>query len=137
MWKFLIASFCIIILLLPHNIASTHISQVLIDSLTTKSLDKDILTSVQKVLETVPQNTKPVTGYRFVISSDFIGHGCRDILEEHFIHLRNGQETNKFYDSLDNYDQVVAMTVMKYPESFVTDKNGYCEMFPIVMRWIL
>ena len=75
---------------------------------------------IEEILKTIPDNIKPVMGYRFIIEGDFDGNGKRDTLTEHFFSGLDNKETNKFYDSLPEYDQLVALTVKKDPFSFVT-----------------
>ncbi len=94
-----------------------------IDSIIDKSLEGDSLNLAEKILPTVPKNIKPVMGYRFVIRGDFDGDGRQDTLTEHFTSLLNGKETNKYYDSLDSYEQLVALTVQKDPASFVSSNT--------------
>jgi hypothetical protein len=85
-----------------------------------KVLEEDTLTWLQKTLKTVPKNAKPIFGYRFLVTGDFNGDGIADTLTEHFISLLDGKEANKFYDSLSDYGQLVALTIAKEPESFVS-----------------
>ena len=77
---------------------------------------------INKSARTFPKNSKPVFGYRFVISGDFNGDGKKEKLIEHFYSGLNHKETNKFYDSL-GYDDQVAMAVEKDPYSFIACNN--------------
>jgi hypothetical protein len=99
------------------------VAKVVNDTIKAKSLGNDTLTYAEKILRTVPKNAKPILGNHFMITGDFDGDGRRDTLREHFVSMKNGGETNKFYDSLDTYDQLVALTVQKEPLSFVTSDN--------------
>lgn len=74
---------------------------------------------LEEVLRTVPPGIRPVEGYRFTIKGDFDGDGKKETLTEHYMSLAERQETNKFYDSLPEYDQLVALTIKKRPYSFV------------------
>lgn len=76
-----------------------------------------------EILKTIPKNIQPVFGYRFIISGDFDGNGKKEMLIEHFYSGIDNKETNKFYDSLPNYDQLVALTIKKSPYSFVISDN--------------
>ena len=71
----------------------------------------------------LPKNLKPVLGYRFVISGDFDGDGKDEKMIEHFYSGIDNKETNKYYDSLADYDQLVNLTVAKNPISFVISEN--------------
>ncbi len=97
--------------------------QVIVDSLKGNALKEDSLTPMEKTLRSVPKNAKPRFGYRFVIRGDFDGDGRQDTLTEHYFSLRYGEETNKYYDSLEDYDQQVAMAVNKVPYSFVSSNT--------------
>lgn len=78
---------------------------------------------IDEALKKVPSNIKPVPGHRFVIKGDFDGDGKQETLTEHYISLIDRQETNKGYDNLPEYDQLVALTVKKQPYAFVTDSK--------------
>ncbi|MFM1999074.1 MAG: hypothetical protein RL204_1021 [Bacteroidota bacterium] len=82
----------------------------------------DALQSVH-VKSEMPTNLKPVFGYRFVISGDFDGDGKDEKMIEHFYSGIDNKETNKFYDSLAEYDQLVTLTIAKDPISFVISEN--------------
>jgi hypothetical protein len=79
--------------------------------------------SIEEILKTIPPNIKPVFGYRFVIQGDFDGDGKKEKLTEHFFSGIDNKETNKFYDSLPEYDQLVVLTIKKDPYSFVSSGN--------------
>jgi hypothetical protein len=70
---------------------------------------------IEETLNTIPKNIKPVLGYRFILSGDFDGDGKKEKLIEHFYSGLDNKETNKFYDSLSNYDQLVVLTIKKSP----------------------
>jgi len=79
---------------------------------------------LEETLKTIPKNIKPVLGYRFILTGDFDGDGKKEKLIEHFFSGLDYKETNKFYDSLSDYDQLVALTVKKAPYSFVSSDNN-------------
>lgn len=79
--------------------------------------------SIDETLKTIPKNLKPVFGYRFIISGDFDGDGKEEKLFEHFYSGLENKETNKFYDGLSDYGQLVALTIKKEPFSFVISDN--------------
>lgn len=74
---------------------------------------------IDEALKKVPSNIKPVQGYRFTVKGDFDGDGKQETLTEHYISLIDRQETNKYYDDLPEYDQLVALTIKKQPYAFV------------------
>lgn len=78
---------------------------------------------IEETLKNIPENIKPVLGYRFILTGDFDGDGKKEKLIEHFYSLLDNKETNKFYDSLSNYNQLVALTEKKEPYSFVSSDN--------------
>jgi hypothetical protein len=78
---------------------------------------------IDKVLKTIPKNIKPVFGYRFVIEGDFNGDGKNEKLIEHFYSKKEGKETNKFYENIEELDQLIALTIKKEPESFLLSDN--------------
>jgi hypothetical protein len=93
---------------------------------TAKNLQQDTLNhknDSETTLQSNLKNIKPVFGYRFVISGDFDGDGKKENLIEHFYSASDNKETNKFYDSLSDYDQLVALTIKKKPYSFVISDN--------------
>jgi hypothetical protein len=79
--------------------------------------------SIEEILKAIPKNIKPVLGYRFIIPGDFDGDGKKENLIEHFYSALDNKETNKFYDSLPDYAQLVALTIKKEPYSFVISDN--------------
>ncbi|MGG9961194.1 hypothetical protein [Ferruginibacter sp. SUN106] len=83
----------------------------------------DIKNPLEEILKTIPKDIKPVFGYRFIISGDFDGDGKKEQLIEHFFSGVDNKETNKFYEGLSDYDQLVALTVKKDPVSFVLSDN--------------
>lgn len=92
----------------------------------TNTVHKDTiktLNPIEETLKTIPSNIKPVFGYRFVVAGDFDGDGKKEKLIEHFISRVDNKECHKFYDSLPDYDQLVALTVKKKPQSFVLSDN--------------
>ena len=93
-----------------------QIDTLLIDSSRT-------LNPIEETLKTLPKNIKPVLGYRFILTGDFDGDGKKEKLVEHLFSSLDNKETNKFYDSLSDYDQLVALTIKKEPFSFVSSDN--------------
>lgn len=77
--------------------------------------------------QTIPQEIVPVFGYRFVISGDFDGDGKNEKLTEHFYSQLDNKETNKFYEGLTDYDQLVDLTVKKDPVSFISSDNKHID----------
>lgn len=78
---------------------------------------------MDKVLKTIPKNIKPVLGYRFIVDGDFDGDGKKEKLTEHYFSGLTNKETNKYYDNLPEYDQLVALTMKKEPYSFMLSDN--------------
>lgn len=76
-------------------------------------------------------NPKPVFGYRFIIDGDFDGDGKQEKLIEHFYSLKTNQETNKFYDGLSDYGDLVTLTIDKNPFSFITCDNSNIDTLSI------
>lgn len=66
---------------------------------------------------------RTVFGYRFIIIGDFDGDGHKERLIEHYYSGVQNRETNKFYDSLNDYDQLVEATSKDKTLSFVTSDN--------------
>jgi len=87
--------------------------------------------SLEEILKTIPKNIKPVLGYRFIVSGDFDGDGKKEDFIEHFYSGLDNKETNKFYDSLPDYTQLVALTIKKEPWSFVISNNKNIDTLPI------
>jgi len=100
----------------PQNTLAQKTDAVHQDSITA-------LNPIEETLKTIPSNIKPVFGYRFVVEGDFDGDGKQEKLVEHFISRVDNKECNKFYDSLPDYDQLVALTVKKKPQSFALSDN--------------
>lgn len=86
---------------------------------------------LEKILKTIPKNIKPVIGYRFILTGDFDGDGKKEKLIEHFFSGIDYKETNKFYDNLSEYDQLVALTIKKKPFSFVSSDNNLIDTLHI------
>ena len=94
------------------------------DEKTVSQFDSSNYTNqIEEVLKTIPKNIKPVFGYRFMLSGDFNGDGKKEKLIEHFFSGIDNKETNKFYDSLSEYEQLIALTIKKEPFSFVTSDD--------------
>lgn len=81
------------------------------------------INQLEETLQTTPKEIKPVLGYRFIISGDFDGDGTKEKLTEHFLSGLDNKETNKFYENLPDYEQLVALTEKKEPISFITSDN--------------
>lgn len=99
------------------------------DSLITDSTSTAL--SDEDILKTIPKNIKPILGYRFMIKGDFDGDGKEEKLIEHFYSSIDNKESNKFYDGLENYEQLVALTIKKKPFSFVLSDNKQIDTLPI------
>ncbi len=100
------------------------------DSLVTKKIDSARMSKISKDTLAarkayIPKVLVPVMGYRFVVTGNFKGDGKIDTLTEHYLSRLTGKETNKAYDSLEDYDTLVSLTVHKDPYSFVlcSDKS--------------
>lgn len=94
----------------------SHVDTLQLDS-------SKIINPIEETLKNIPENIKPVLGYRFILTGDFDGDGKKEKLIEHFYSLLDNKETNKFYDSLSDYNQLVALTEKKEPYSFVSSDN--------------
>lgn len=70
--------------------------------------------------DTSGKNLVPVFGYRFAITGDFNGDGKKEKLTEHFISRIDNCESDKFYEGLKDYNQLVELTMRKKPISLVT-----------------
>lgn len=71
----------------------------------------------------VLKDTRPVPGYRFVITGDFDGDGTNEKLTEHFFSGLTNKETNKFYENVADYGVLVDLTYANQPISFVVSDN--------------
>jgi hypothetical protein len=78
---------------------------------------------LQEVLHSIPKDVKPVFGYRFVISGDFNGDHKKEQLIEHYFSGMDHKESNKFYDNLSNFEQLVVLSTEKKPFSFLSSDN--------------
>eukprot|EP01034_Spumella_vulgaris_P008575 gene8575-10918_t len=65
---------------------------------------------------------RPVMGYRFSIRGDFDGDGKTELLTEHYVDS-NGQETNKFYWGMLDYDDLVDRINKRNLRSFLLSDN--------------
>lgn len=92
-------------------------------STTTKQLEENIYI--------IPEKIKPVLGYRFIITGDFNGDGKNEKLIEHFISGIDNKETNKFYEGLTDFDQLVTLTINKEPISFLISDNKLIDTLQI------
>jgi len=71
-----------------------------------------------------PKFLLPLFGYRFVISGDFNGDGQQEQLTEHFMSGLTNRETNKYFDGLADYEELVRLTVQQEPVSVVLSDNS-------------
>lgn len=55
---------------------------------------------IEKTLETIPENLKPVFGYRFILTGDFDGDGKMEKLLEHFFSGLDNKMINTSNDTL-------------------------------------
>lgn len=117
--KFLYAILFCIFLLSCHT--NTEYTQSQEDTTHNKKLKSQDLPA--KIPESVSDSVKPIFGYRFHIQGDFNGDGHKEVLTEHFINGITHKETNKFYQGLKDYDQLVDLTSQKTPSSFFTCSN--------------
>lgn len=102
-----------------NEIKKKHVKKAIVK---TDSVKKDVAKDtnwVDEILNTIPENIKPVFGYRFIIKGDFDGDGNKENLTEHFISRIDYKEINKFYDTSIYYEQLMALTIKKQPYSFV------------------
>lgn len=83
----------------------------------------EFLPAKEDLTAAIPKNIRPVFGYRFVVEGDFDGDGKKEKLLEHFISSLDHKETNKFYDSLPEFEQLIALTVRKKPVTYVSCSN--------------
>ena len=66
----------------------------------------------------------PIWGYRLAISGDFDGNGKTEQLIEHYCSQHTHKETNKFYENLIEYEQLVDLTIQKAPYSFLLSDDA-------------
>jgi hypothetical protein len=78
---------------------------------------------LQEVLHSIPKDVKPVFGFRFVISGDFNGDHKKEQLIEHYFSGMDHKESNKFYDNLSDFEQLVVLSTEKKPFSFLSSDN--------------
>jgi hypothetical protein len=71
-------------------------------------------------VQTGTQRFELVNGYYFSISGDFDGNGTKETLTEHFYSSKENRETSKWYDSIENYDQLIELIIKKDAYSFVS-----------------
>lgn len=74
--------------------------------------------------DTVSSNAKPVFGYRFQITGDFDGDGKKEKLTEVYYSKTEKKETNKFYDGLDDVEQLIKLNQKKEIVSFLLCDNS-------------
>jgi hypothetical protein len=90
---------------------------------------------IDEVIASLPENPTPVMGYRFSVEGDFDGDGKKETLTEHFVSGIDGKETNKFYDSTINYDQLIVLVGRKEPKSFAISSNKKIDTLHIAGGW--
>ena len=73
----------------------------------------------------------PIFGYRFAIQGDFDGDGKQEKLTEHYINRDDGKESNKYYDGVDDYYDMVDLVIKKNPESFALSDDPKIDMLQI------
>jgi len=105
-------SFIIIVLFFSCNNKKNTSAQILNEQ------TKDTISQTPDSLGLIP-----ILGYRFVISGDFDGDGNTEKLFEHYISRKDNKETNKFYKNLDDYDELVSITIKKEPLSYLVSDN--------------
>ena len=88
-----------------------------------KNKSKEEMPWIDEVLKTVPKNPKPIFGYRFIIEGDFDGDGKKEKLAEHFYSEKEKKETCKFYQNIEELDQLMALTIKKETRTFLLSDN--------------
>jgi hypothetical protein len=109
---------------------ATIISKTSSDSILKKPLIE------KKVTEKINTDTiqKPLVesfGYRFIIDGDFDGDGQKEKLIEHYISTIDNKETNKFYENLKDFEQLMDLTINKKPFSFMLSDNKQIDTLKI------
>jgi hypothetical protein len=95
-----------------------------LDIKTVSQIDSSKTTNqFEEILKTIPKNIQPIFGYRFIINGDFNGDGKKEKLIEHFISKVDNKETNKLYEGLTDFEQLVALTFKKETISFINSDN--------------
>ena len=87
--------------------------------------------SLEDELKKIPKDTISALGYRFVIEGDFNGDGEKEKLIEHYYSQINNKETNKFYENLPEFEQLIALIIQKNPKSFLTSSDSKINNFEI------
>lgn len=88
----------------------------------------------RSIIEMVSKKIEPVVGYRFSITGDFDGDGKKENLVEHYVSGHDFKETNKFYENLSDYEQLINLTMQKKPISFVSSDNNSIDTLHIASR---
>ncbi|HNL05921.1 MAG TPA: hypothetical protein PKH93_00025 [Chitinophagales bacterium] len=81
------------------------------------------LTTPDSIATIDSMQPSPIWGYRLAISGDFDGNGKTEQLLEHYWSQHTQKETNKFYEGLAEYEQLVDLTIQKAPYSFLLSNN--------------
>lgn len=91
------------------------------DTIAKKELkeEKKEMDWIAEVMKTVPKNLKPVLGYRFIIEGDFNGDGKKEKLIEHYYSEKEKKETCKYYENIEELDQLIAVTIRKQTRSYL------------------
>ncbi|MDR2914211.1 MAG: hypothetical protein LBV74_05205 [Tannerella sp.] len=76
----------------------------------------------------------PVSGYRFLIEGDFDGDGKNERLTECYYSGLDRKETNKFYQDLPDYEQLVILTMQKKPYTFIVSDNPLIDTLHITSK---
>jgi hypothetical protein len=90
-----------------------------------------IVQNIDRLIVDTSENIVPVFGYRFVVSGDFNGDGKQEMLVEHYVSGKDNKETNKYYDGLSDYGQLVELTIEKEAISYVLCDNAVVDTLHI------
>jgi len=132
MKTFSIISFSIILFLSCNFSAENKLGEEIIQYADTLEENNSELGKPQeKQTDAIPKDIKPVFGHRFVITGDFDGDGRTDTLSEHYVSGRDNKETNKFYEGLSDYGQLVELTIEKEPISYCCSNNPLIDTMKI------
>lgn len=78
-----------------------------------------------------------VWGYRFVVTGDFTGKGKQDTLFEHYYSQAKHRETNKYLDSVKEYEDQITYAIQQKPKSFFICSNRKIDTLHIASEWQL
>jgi hypothetical protein len=85
--------------------------------------------------ETIQKPLVENFGYRFIIDGDFDGDGQSEKLIEHYISTIDNKETNKFYENLKDFEQLMDLTIKKKPFSFMISDNKQIDTLKICVGY--